>query len=241
MCNGCGYHRVVTARECVVLQRLLGDGVVAREADPAALGPSARVYEEERRAVERAVDKRRYEYWSARHLARQALAVLGIEAGPLLNAPDRSPIWPPGVIGSISHTTGWCGVAVAHQSAQRRGLGIDAERCGKMSWGVAERVLTPRELARLPAAPHELDWATLLFSAKEAVYKCIYPSVRRFVGFLEVELELDVSQRTFRAIAVDSALAASEFWSAHRIEGCWMRGGDLWLTAVTAAQKEAGE
>ncbi len=221
---------------------MLGEGVAAWEADPVALGPSAQVYEEERRAVERAVDKRRYEYWSARHLARLALGALGVDAGPLLSAPDRSPIWPQGVIGSITHTTGWCGVAVARQSARRRGLGIDAERCGKMSWGVAERVLTARELARLPAAPHELDWATLLFSAKEAVYKCIYPSVRRFVGFLEVELELDVIRRAFRVVALDEALAASEFWSAHQIEGRWMRAGDLWLTAVTALPRhEPGE
>ena len=228
----------MTARECVALQRLLGDGVVAWEADPDALGPLAQVYEAEHKAVERAIDKRRHEYWSARHLARCALSVLGVQAGPLLNAPDRSPIWPHGVLGSISHTTGWCGVAVARQTPGRRGLGIDAERCGKMSWGVAERVLTARELRRLPPAPHDLDWATLLFSAKEAVYKCIYPSVRRFVGFLEVELELDVPQRTFRAVAVAHELAACAFWKEHRVEGCWMRNGDLWLTAVTAAPRE---
>ncbi len=77
------------------------------------LGPLADVLPQEREAVARAVSKRQNGYWATRHLGRLALAELGQATGPILNHPDRSPRWPAGILGAISHTDGWCGVAVA--------------------------------------------------------------------------------------------------------------------------------
>jgi phosphopantetheine--protein transferase-like protein len=172
-----------------VLRELFGDiPVVTREADPRVLGPLAEVFAEEREAVARAVSKRQNEYWATRHLARSALVELGFEPSPILNHPDRSPRWPEGIVGSISHTDGWCGVALTTAAAALQGVGIDAERIRTMSDGVIERVLTDNERRHLLQALDPAARATLHFSAKEALYKAIFPRVRRFVGFHEVEI-----------------------------------------------------
>lgn len=174
-----------------MLRQLFRDpSIVTREGDPRVLGPLADVLPQEREAIARAVSKRQNEYYATRHLARLALQELGIAPQPILNHPDRSPRWPPGVLGSISHTDGWCGIALAKEGANApSGLGIDAERVNPMSDGVIERVLTVREQKALGTAGDAAQ-AVLRFSAKEAVYKAVFSTLRRFVGFLEVEIVL---------------------------------------------------
>src|SRR5437763_335927 len=98
----------------------LFDGfVVTAQAVPTAL--DGQLYPEERACIARAVPKRRAEFATGRVCARQALERLGVAVGPLLPHPDRSPAWPPGIVGSISHTDGYCAVAVAEAT---RALGI---------------------------------------------------------------------------------------------------------------------
>ncbi|HMG57415.1 MAG TPA: 4'-phosphopantetheinyl transferase superfamily protein [Kofleriaceae bacterium] len=60
---------------------------------------------------------------------------------------------------------------------------------------------------------------TLRFSIKEAIYKAIDPYVRRYVGFTEVELELDPAGD---AVAVTTALpfAIAATWREHA--GHWL-------------------
>lgn len=171
---------------------LYGMPIVTREGDPRVLGPVAEVWPEERAAVERAVAKRRNEYFATRHLARLALAELTVPGCAILNNSDRSPRWPSGVVGSLSHTDTWCGVALTRPTDGICGLGIDLERVGSVSLEVEQRISSARELsASDPTA------ASLRFSAKEALYKAIFPFVKRFVGFLEVEIHLDDDRRSF--------------------------------------------
>lgn len=177
--------------------------IVTKEADPRVLGPLAEVWDEERAAVARAVSKRQHEFFATRHLARLALDELGIAHAPILNHPDRSPRWPDGVLGSLSHTDTWCGVALTREASGVRGLGIDLERLGCVSPEVEERISTRRELVRSDATR-----ASLRFSAKEAFYKAIFPLVRRFVGFQEVEILLHLERRTFDVEIVGEPLCA---------------------------------
>jgi 4'-phosphopantetheinyl transferase EntD len=125
-------------------------------------------------------------------------------------------------VGSITHGAERALCAVA-RSADVRGLGIDAERLmdEAVSSELRRRICTAAELAlltqqvRLPE--HEL--VSLAFSAKESLYKCLYPLVGRFMdlhaarvvggivqgesaagryGELELELSVDWSE-AFRA------------------------------------------
>ena len=55
---------------------------------------------------------------------------------------------------------------------------------------ISAKILTPREREALPAeAELRMRRVRLAFSLKEAIYKAIYPKVRRYVAFGEVELD----------------------------------------------------
>lgn len=163
----------------VVAAELRGDG------DPALLT------ERERQVTERFVPKRLKEFAAGRACARLALAELGIEGFSLLPAPDRQAVWPATVAGSITHTDGYCAVAVAHRT-QARGLGIDSEVVTAVHEELWPRICAPSELAWLQErAPRQrLPWAALVFAAKECFYKCQYPVTLEWLDFSAVEIEL---------------------------------------------------
>lgn len=136
--------------------------------------PEAPLHPEEEAALRGAGPKRRREFRAGRACARRALARLGVSPGPLPAGADRAPLWPPGVVGSLSHTAGLCVAAVGRRS-ELRGLGVDAERRGAVGAKLLARIAREAErewMARAPAPPG-LDWPTLLFSAKESVYKAL--------------------------------------------------------------------
>ncbi len=135
-----------------------------------------------------AVIKRRVEYLAGRHCARAALRAHApaLAEAPIARGPDRAPAWPAGVVGSITHTAGYAAAAVAHTHALR-GLGLDLERWVRPTApaNLGAHLARPGELAQLVAESgwSEVEALTLLFSAKESLYKCLYPEVRRYFGF----------------------------------------------------------
>ena len=143
--------------------------------------------------MERLRPRRRLEFATGRHCAQSALAALGAEAAVLGRESDGRPRWPQGVVGSISHCEGAC-VAAAAEDQSFAMLGIDVERRVPLPEGVLALVASPEEIAALPyhafptSRPAPLD--TILFSAKESVFKALYPSLRRFFGFEDVLLSL---------------------------------------------------
>lgn len=183
---------------------LFEDFVETAQAVPEPL--EALLYPEERACIARAIAKRRAEFATGRVCARQALERLGVRPGPLLPHADRSPIWPAGIVGSISHTDGYCAVAVARTS-RARGLGLDAERDSDLAADLEAVVCTSRERHWLDGQPaFERGFlGKLLFGAKEAFYKCQYPLTRSFLEFREVCLEIDVLARTFAVRHIERA------------------------------------
>jgi 4'-phosphopantetheinyl transferase EntD len=143
-------------------------------------------------AVVRAVAKRKAEYAAGRACARAALVALGVAPGPVLRDPEgRAPVWPEGVVGSITHCDGYRAAAVAHQGDVLT-LGIDAEPHGPLPDGVLDTILSTdterRALAELAARTPRVHGDRLLFSAKETVYKAWYPFHRSMLDFTEAEL-----------------------------------------------------
>ena len=121
----------------------------------------------------------------------------------------RQPLWPENIIGSISHSDNYCAVAVAPVSVLTS-LGLDVEPYEGLDPEVADVVLTERELASTAQSDRELVKAgctamgarahKLIFSIKEAAYKCCYPQVRAFIDFKQCEVTLDVNARTYTAV-----------------------------------------
>jgi 4'-phosphopantetheinyl transferase EntD len=138
----------------------------------------------EREHVARAVEKRVREFAAGRLCARAGLMALGLEPTPLLKGPDRAPIWPPGVVGSITHTDGYC-VAVVAPETQLAAIGVDAERLGEVDPPLWPTIMRPEEVTTLEALDESTRrrMATLIFSAKEAFYKCQYTLTRAWLGF----------------------------------------------------------
>jgi len=155
-------------------------------------------FPEEARSLARAVEKRRREFLTGRACARQALAQLGLGPVAIPSGERGEPLWPSGVVGSITHCRGYRACAVA-SAGQVRSIGIDAEVDEPLPKGVLEAVAfgSERTVVAEPAAGVCLD--RLLFSAKEAIYKAWFPLARRWLGFEDVVLTIDVGGGTFRA------------------------------------------
>ncbi len=178
-----------------LFHRLLSDDVETEEVDPHTVGGG--LLPAEREAIEGAAQTRVEQFTAGRVCSRLALARLGVAATtPIVRGEDRAPIWPPGFIGSISHTDAWCAAAVARR-ADMRSLGIDLEQATPLKEALWRRVCTPNERERLRSEPDPGLMGKILFSAKEAVYKCQYPITMQFLGFHAVEVE--IGEGTFHA------------------------------------------
>jgi 4'-phosphopantetheinyl transferase EntD len=187
--------------------------------------------------------KRLAEYRATRHCARRALARLGIRNFPVLSAPDRAPIWPEGVAGSITHTgnleNGWCGVAVAgHRDLLS--VGIDAEDDAPLTDEIWDDVLTSSERDALASVSHRERGlrAKIAFSAKEALYKCQYPLSGEFLGFQEVAVSLDARRARFAATFLRDVGTA--FSCGDALYGRYVHASGLVVTAVWISAKRPG-
>ncbi len=154
------------------------------------------LWPEERAGIERFHEKRAREFSTGRHLARLAMTELGLPPGAVARAEDRRPLWPGGILGSITHA-GELAVAAVARDGSVGGLGIDLELTGRVTDRLYSRVFTAAERARVEAST-EPDLATVLFSAKEAGYKAVNPAVGRYIGFHEAEVDVCWPQRTLR-------------------------------------------
>lgn len=173
-----------------LLGRLFSCRVIAFEArEP--IGPQT-LLEEEARCVERAVPKRVAEFAAGRACARRALERLAITNFALRMGANREPLWPEAVTGSITHTAGFCGVVVA-RTIDAASLGIDAERRDAVRRRLWRHIATAAELQWLEALPpaRAADMASLVFSAKEAFFKCQFPLTREWLSFADVSVSIE--------------------------------------------------
>ena len=141
--------------------------------------------------VAKAIAKRVNEFAAGRACARQALAAFGVTDFALLAAPDRQPLWPADYVGSITHTAGFCAAAVVPRS-KFRALGLDSERSGAPTLDIWPTLCRAEELAWVESLPPAERSAavTLIFSAKEAVYKCQYPVTGEWLDFHDLKIEV---------------------------------------------------
>lgn len=135
--------------------------------------------------------KRLAEFAAGRLCARHALDALNFASFAVCRNADRSPRWPDGVAGSITHTVGFCG-AVAAMRGPLAALGIDAELVARVTDEIRAYIFTPGERAALSLldADAQVNAAAATFSAKEALYKCQFAITRRWLDYPDVSIEL---------------------------------------------------
>ena len=188
-----------------MIEKLLPHGVVAVETFEDVPGQPS--FPGEESLVANAVETRRREFITARHCAREALAKLGYAPVPIRAGRKREPLWPAGVVGSITHTTGFRAAAVASQSVLAS-IGIDTEQNDKLPDGVEEAITVRGEremLAALSRAFPATNWGRLLFSAKESVYKAWYPLTGRGLDFEDARLVIEPAGTFAAKLLVDGA------------------------------------
>ncbi len=150
------------------------------------------------------------------------------------NAPWRGnygePLWPSPWAGSLSHKSGH----VALMACQSRGpAGIDLERCRLFEYGLESKIMDDWERGLVGGIEFG---GSAVFSAKESIYKALFPLVKRKFWFDAARL-LDVCHAEGHLV-MDFAVTST--LSDHVREGLEIRvfgrkveldGDDYWLTA----------
>lgn len=142
------------------------------------------------RNLDDAKRKRQREFELGRECARRAMQEIGATGEVLVNA-DRSPAWPDGVTGSISHSskTVW---AAAASKETTLSIGIDTEPFieSKVIASIKKQIVSNQEWekakTKLPQLS-DIEIFTALFSAKEAFYKCVYQVTQKYFNFRDAE------------------------------------------------------
>lgn len=135
-------------------------------------------------------------------------------------AADRSPQWPSGYVGSITHTSQWVGVAVAPAHVVRS-IGVDIEAILEphVAAEIARACVSSAEalLGEEAGLTPEL-LVSICFSAKEALFKCLYPIVLEQFEFHDVDLVgVDTAMERMRfRLARD---LSAEFRAGYTIDG----------------------
>lgn len=152
---------------------------------------------EEERALRFAVEGRRREFVTGRACAREALAQQGLPAQSLPADASRAPRWPVGVVGSITHCSGYRAAAVG-RAVDFDAVGVDAEPNLRLPGGVLEAIALPVERERVAQLLRDAAgpcWDRLLFSVKEAVFKAWFPMTGTKLDFNDAEIGFETSGR----------------------------------------------
>ncbi|HEY0857333.1 MAG TPA: 4'-phosphopantetheinyl transferase superfamily protein [Albitalea sp.] len=150
--------------------------------------------------IRRSVPSRQLAFVAGRLCAEHAMQSLQDRAGRVARGAAGEPVWPDGMDGSITHTSAMAAAAVGARMG-KYGIGIDSEFIAddEVLRDILHVCCTAGERRRLFGGPADKLAATIVFSAKEALFKAIHRSVRRMVDFDEAEVaSIDWSLRQVR-------------------------------------------
>jgi enterobactin synthetase component D len=185
-------------------------------------GALAALPPEEQAHAQTLAEIRRREHVGGRYALHCALADFRT---PIAVNDRGAPILPAGWTGSVSHK-GSRAAAIVAAFTDGAYVGLDLERAAPPKVDIARRILTGREQSALAGDDLERGRAvTLRFAIKEAIYKAVDPYVRRYVGFTEVELDLEG----------EVCLVRSELPFA--IEATWREHEGFWLATARATRR----
>lgn len=137
------------------------------------------------RDLQTAVAKRRSEFLAGRFCATLALRQSG--KSETIGRNGRAPVWPKDVAGSITHSRDR---AIAAVSTHHRFVGLDCEALVPQdrAMQLSAAIFSETESRLRPDALPFATFFTLVFSAKEALYKALSPRLDRVPDFLDVTL-----------------------------------------------------
>jgi 4'-phosphopantetheinyl transferase EntD len=211
------------------VKTILPDGAVFSELW--GQSPVEELREPEAAIVAHAAPRRRADFAAGRHCARRALTLLGYRDVSILSGSNREPLWPAGVVGSISHCDGYA-VAVVARADDAVSIGVDAEPAENLPNGLLETISSESERHELDTLRREdesVPWDRLLFSIKESCYKAWYPIEQQWLGFGDVSIHIDRSAGTFEG-RVSSGTSRTRF--PETVHGRWATSSGLLVSLL---------
>ncbi len=178
------------------------------------------LFDVEKSFIGPAVKKRRQEFRAGRTCARNALKSLARPEEPIVIRPDRSPYWPVGTVGSITHSNSWA-AAIVGDSHTFLGLGIDITESQVLDRKFHHIILTDYERRKfcrqLISNSELLDMACVIFAIKEAIFKAVFPVTGIMFDFLDATVDFSLDLKRYRAV-IDSSYSSDRLRS-NIIEG----------------------
>jgi 4'-phosphopantetheinyl transferase EntD len=197
-----------------LVPRLVAPGIFGAELDDT--GQTLVLPPQEEVLVATAAPKRRRDFALGRSCARAALAHLGHCDAVIERSESGTPLWPAGILGSITHTRGYAAALVA-EARNFSGVGVDAERVGGVTEDLWPRLFDDAERDHLMHSDDRAMMATLMFCAKEAGYKAW--AMKGALAFRQIHI----------APQVDGFTATH---AGQNLQGRYAVEGDLMLTAA---------
>ncbi|AKH67730.1 phosphopantetheinyl transferase component of siderophore synthetase [Spongiibacter sp. IMCC21906] len=159
-------------------------------------------------ARKKAVNKRRSEFFTGRYLAKLALTQAGSPSHDVPADNNRCPLWPAGFRGSITHTDNYAACVLA-RTDQLSAVGIDIQDWMEENAAqrLAPRILNEKEQQVLASSALSASVGiSLCFSAKESIFKALYPYIGHHFGYAAAKL-ISIDRRENKAcFAFDPAL-----------------------------------
>lgn len=188
--------------------------------------------------IRNSVTKRQSEFIAGRHCAHMALAAHNILHGLIGVGTARQPLWPVGVVGSISHSHGYA-VAVAARTCRYMAIGLDVENIVTVETQARLRksIVNDDELHLLHNSASPEKVVTLIFSVKESFFKAAYPLVGAYFGFDAMSV-LEIDWETGKLLFVLHRDLAAEFTSSALLNARFRHIDNRMVTLFVVEQTE---
>lgn len=184
-----------------------------------------------------AVAKRKSEFLAGRYCVKQLakrLKIPGADSIEVKIGPHRAPIWPLGTLGSITHNTSTA-LCLLSNDASVGALGLDIENivAEELMGSISGQVCSQQEIELLLSKGFDhCEAFTLVFSAKESIFKALYPMVSTYFDYKEAILKgVDSSNHRMCFQLNDSF--AKKYSLTHELNVDFILEGGVVLTLVT--------
>jgi 4'-phosphopantetheinyl transferase EntD len=214
------------------MQSLVPPEVVVTVADQPWMWQEGLLPEEAACLTGTVVEARRREFTAGRNCARRALTELGHPAVPIPVGAHREPLWPAGIVGSITHCEGYCAAAVARSDAVAA-VGIDAELNQPLKPGIEGLICMEAEKRWLKTLPsiESIHWSTLLFSAKESLIKAWFSLSGQRLDAQQTTIDI-APQDGFFTARLDVSVPHKYDYLSAQIKGRFKEAGRYLLTTI---------
>lgn len=155
--------------------------------------------------LNRACHARQNAFLAGRQCASSALADAGFIGQSPLDRLDNGLVdWPDGWVGSISHSRELA-ICLVSRRHDHRLIGVDIEQMigTETAYNIVHLIVESHELAAINELYDFQTSVTIIFSAKEALFKALYPATSKFENFDAASLLAASSTSLIFALAKD--------------------------------------